>query len=313
VPRIQPLVERLTLFQRTPSWITPRRDREVATWRRWLYRLLPFTQRFVRSRIYWRNELLATGFVHQSRVLKLGMRLAQRHLRAQVPDAELRAKLTPNYTLGCKRVLVSDDFYPALCQPNVEVVTEAIREVRPHSIVAGDGKEYEVDAIICGTGFHVTDTQFPWRIYGREGRSLGEEWQTQISAYRGTTVAGFPNLFLMIGPNTGLGHNSMVFMIEAQITYLLDCLQTMERKQVRAVEVRAQSQKAFNQEIQQRLKKTVWLSGCASWYLDANGRNTTLWPGFTFDFWKQMRHFDAQNYHLYPASTEGTDKPSQSS
>jgi hypothetical protein len=144
----------------------------------------------------------------------------------------------------------------------------------------------------------MTDTQFPRCVYGCDGRSLAEHWQECISAYRGTTVSGFPNLFLLIGPNTGLGHNSMVFMIEAQVTYILDCLRTMERKHLQAVEVRAESQQAFNQALQARMRHTVWTSGCASWYLDAKGRNTTLWPEFTFNFWRQMRHFDAQHYHL---------------
>lgn len=298
VPMIQPRVERLLLFQRTPPWIMPRGDHEVPPWQRRLYRLLPFTQRFIRARVYWRNEVSVLGFVYQPAVLKAGARVAQRHLRTQVADPELRAKLTPHYTLGCKRVLVSDDFYPALSQLNVEVITDAIREVRARSIVTHDGTEHEIDTLICGTGFHVTDAHFPQLIYGRDGRSLDEHWQTRMGAYRGTTVAGFPNLFLLIGPNTGLGHNSMVFMIESQITYILDCLRTMERQQARTSEVRAEAQEAFNQALQQKMRNTVWTSGCASWYLDAHGRNTTIWPDFTFAFWRLMRRFDAQNYHL---------------
>ncbi|HLZ60334.1 MAG TPA: NAD(P)/FAD-dependent oxidoreductase [Ktedonosporobacter sp.] len=302
VPQIQPQVERLTLFQRTPAWLIPRGDREVAVWKRRLFRLLPFTQRFVRAKVYWEHEFTAIGFAYRPELLKTAAELAQRHLTVQVPDLALRAKLTPHYTMGCKRVLVSDDFYPALMQPNVEVVTEEIQEVRAHSIVTTDGRAHEIDAIICGTGFHVTDTQFPQSIAGRDGCSLTERWQQGISAYRGTTVSGFPNLFLMIGPNTGLGHNSMIFMIEAQITYILDCLRIMERKRWQSIEVRAESQELFNQDVQQRMQHTVWTSGCTSWYLDASGRNTTLWPGFTFNFWRQMRHFDVEHYIPVSAS-----------
>ncbi|HZR44203.1 MAG TPA: NAD(P)/FAD-dependent oxidoreductase [Ktedonobacteraceae bacterium] len=310
VPQIQPQVEQLKLFQRTPAWIVPRRDHEVPGWQRRLFRLLPFTQRFVRAKLYWRHELTVLGFAYRSRVLNVATRLALRHLHRQVPDPVLRTKLTPHYTMGCKRVLVSDDFYPALCQPNVEVITDSLREVRARSIVTADGTEHAIDAIICGTGFHVTDTQFPRQVYGSDGRSLAEHWREGISAYRGTTVSGFPNLFLLIGPNTGLGHNSMVFMIESQVTYILDCLRTMKRNHLQTFDVRAESQEAFNQALQERMQKTVWASGCASWYMDARGRNTTLWPEFTFNFWQQMRHFDAEHYHLFlrkkPADTGET-------
>lgn len=298
VPQIQPQVAQLTLFQRTPSWVLPRGDHGIVAWQRTLFRLIPFTQSVVRTMLYWKHELAMVGFAYQPGLLKLASWRSQRHLRRQIPDPLLRAKLTPHYTLGCKRVLISDGFYPALTQPNVEVVTASIREVRARSLLTGDGREYEIDALICGTGFHVTNTRFPHQVYGRDGRSLAEKWQTGINAYRGTTVSGFPNLFLLLGPNTGLGHNSIVFMIESQITYILDCLHTMKRKEIQAIDVRAQSQEAFNQVVQQHMQNTVWTSGCASWYLDANGRNTTLWPDFTFSFRWQMRRFDAHHYHL---------------
>ncbi len=228
------------------------------------------------------------------------MQLAKRHLERQVADPELRAKLTPNYIMGCKRVLLSDDFYPAVGQPNVEVVTDRICEVREHSIVTGDGREHEVDAIICATGFHVTDAPLHQYIYGRGGQSLAQRWEKGLSAYLGTAVSGFPNFFLLIGPNTGLGHNSMVYMIESQLKYILDCLRTMDRKKLGAIEVQPETQQAFENEIQRRMQGTVWTSGCASWYLDAHGRNTTLWPGFTFEFRHRTRHFDAKHYTLVP-------------
>jgi len=254
----------------------------------------------VRTRIYWRQEIIVLGFVYRPSMIEGGMRLARRHLEQQVSDPVLRAKLTPQYTIGCKRVLLSDDFYPALAQSNVEVITERIREVRANSIVTEDGREHEIDTIICGTGFHVTDSQLPQYVYGRGGQSLADSWRSGPHAYLGATVSGFPNLFLLIGPNTGLGHNSMIYMIEAQITYILDCLRTIDRRNLRAVEVRPETQEAFKTEMQQRMQGTVWTSGCSSWYLDARGHNTTLWPGFTFEFRRRTRHFDPQHYDLIP-------------
>ncbi len=300
IPKIQPQVSHLSLFQRTPPWILPRQDHPIPSWHHTLFSILPITQRFVRSKIYWRNELTALGFVYRPAMVETGMQLARQHLLRQVPDPVLRAKLTPNYTMGCKRILLSDDFYPALTQPNAEVITEHIREVHTNSIVTSDDREHEVDAIICATGFHVTDTRLPHYIHGRATGSLAENWHPDPCAYLGTTISGFPNLFLLIGPNTGLGHNSMVFMIEAQISYILDCLHTMYQHNLQTIEVRSEVQEAFNTELQERMPGTVWSSGCASWYLDATGRNTTIWPGFTFEFWQRTRRFDAKHYALLP-------------
>ena len=300
VPLIQPQVGHLSLFLRTPPWIVPRLDHPIPPWQRVLYRTLPIAQRLVRTIIYWQRELLALGFVYRPKMMENPMKIARRHLEKQVSDPALREKLTPHYVMGCKRVLLSDDFYPALTQPNVEVVTDRIREVRAHSIVTEDGKEHEIDTLICATGFHVTDSRLPQFVYGRGGQSLGDKWLAGPNAYLGTTIANFPNLFLLIGPNTGLGHNSMVFMIESQINYILDCLSLMERRSLGAIEVQPTIQETFNTDVQQRMQGTVWTSGCASWYLDARGHNTTLWPGFTFEFWHKTRHFDPQHYDLIP-------------
>lgn len=298
VPQIQPKVDHLALFLRTPPWIIPRLDQPIPLWKRNMYRLLPFTQLLRRARIYARLEIAVLGMVYRPQALEEFMGIARRHLERQVPDPALRAKLTPNYLMGCKRILLSDDFYPSLTQPNVEVISERIREVRARSVVTADGVEREVDTIICGTGFHVTDSQIPRCIHGQCGQSLAERWRDGYSAYLGTTVSGFPNMFLLIGPNTGLGHNSMVYMIESQINYIVDCLGTMQRRNIQAIEVRPAVQEAFNEHLQARLKTTVWQSGCKSWYLDAHGRNTTIWPGFTFEFRHRTRHFDPKNYEL---------------
>lgn len=300
VPQIQPRVEHLSLFLRTPPWIVPRLDHPIPDWQRTLYRLLPVAQRFVRSKMYLERELLAVGFVSRPAMMERGMRIARRHLEKQVSSPELRAKLTPTYTMGCKRILLSDDFYPAVAQSNVEVITDRIREVRAHSIVITDRKEREIDAIICATGFHVTDASLQQCIYGRGGQSLASRWHSGTSAYLGTTVSGFPNLFLLIGPNTGLGHNSMVYMIESQISYILDCLRTMNKRKLGTTEVRPEIQEVFDNEMQRRMQRTVWTTGCASWYLDAHGHNTTLWPGFTFEFRRRTRRFDPEHYKMFP-------------
>jgi cation diffusion facilitator CzcD-associated flavoprotein CzcO len=310
IPKIQPQVKHLSLFQRTPPWILPRNDHRIPSWQRAMFRLLPVTQRFVRSRIYLRLELIALGFIYRKNMLEGTMRLSLHYMEKQVNDPILRTKLTPHYTLGCKRVLLSDDFYPALTQPNVEVITDKIREVKAKSIVTEDGLEHPIDAIIFGTGFHVTDSQLPHYMYGRDGRSLAEHWQSASSAYLGTTVAGFPNLFLLIGPNTGLGHNSMVFMIESQLNYILDCLRIMGRRNLVAVDIRPEIQEAFNTQMQKRMHDTVWTTGCKSWYLDANGHNTTLWPGFSFEYGLRTRHFDPRNYTVIPHNMAARNKKS---
>ncbi len=301
VPRIQPRVGRLTLFQRTPPWVVPRLDRPISGRRRALYRALPLAQRLVRAAIYWQRERGALALVYRPRMMAEAERVALAHLAAQVPDPALRAKLTPDYRMGCKRILLSDDFYPALTRDNVEVVTERIREVRPAGIVTEDGAERAIDTIIFATGFHVTDAPYAGRVRGRHGRSLADAWRDGPRAYLGAAVAGFPNLFLLLGPNTGLGHSSMVFMVESQVAYIRDCLRLMDRRGLASVEVRPEVEERHNEALQRRLRRTVWASGCASWYLDARGRNTTLWPGFTWEYRLRTRRFDPASYSLTPA------------
>ncbi len=302
VPRIQPQVARLTLFQRTPPWVLPRLDHPISERWRALFHSLPLAQRFARSAIYLQRELLVPGFTQRTRLLQRAEALALRHLERQVADPTLRAKLTPGYRLGCKRILLSDDFYPALTQENVEVVTERIGEVCPTGVMTEDGVERPVDAIIFATGFHVTDMPAAAFIHGRGGQTLADAWRDGPRAYLGATVAGFPNLFLMIGPNTGLGHSSMIFMIESQLAYILDCLRLMDKRHVQAVEVRGEAQTSFNEEMQRRMSHTVWTSGCSSWYLDATRHNSTLWPGFTWEYRRRTRRFDAAHYSLTASS-----------
>jgi cation diffusion facilitator CzcD-associated flavoprotein CzcO len=301
VPRIAPDVARLHLFQRTPAWVMPRADRAITGVEKSLFRAFPPAQRAVRAGIYWAREgIMATGFLHPT-VMRAGEAVARRHLYRSVADPQLRDKLTPRYTMGCKRVLLSNDYYPALVRDNVAVVTDGIAEVRPDGIVTEDGILHEVDTIIFGTGFHVTDAPVAQLIRGRDGRTLGETWQGSMRAYQGTSVAGFPNLFMLLGPNTGLGHNSVVFMIECQLTYLLGALRHLDRTGTHAIEPTPQAQETFVTDVDRRMRGTVWTSGgCRSWYLDATGRNSTLWPGYTWSYWLRMRRFDPGAYQPVP-------------
>jgi len=299
IPQIQPLVDRLVLFQRSAPWVLPRRDRAIGPVERAVYRHVPGAQRLVRAAIYWGREGYVLGFARRPGLLRLAQRVSLAHLRRQVPDEELRAVLTPRYTMGCKRILLSDDYYPALSRPNVEVVGAGVAEVREHAVVGSDGSVHDVDAVIFGTGFHVTDFPAAAHIHRGDGTSLAQVWREGMEAYKGTTVAGFPNLFFLVGPNTGLGHSSMVFMIESQVAYVLDALRTMERRRLRTVDVDAGAQARFNAGLVDQLAGSVWnTGGCHSWYLDARGRNTTLWPGFSFEFRRQTRRFDVEHYRV---------------
>ena len=293
VPEIQPTVEKLHVFQRTAPWVIPHRNRPLKGWERTIYRLFPPAQLAMRAAIYWARELFVLLFRHPP-VNRLLEQLPLAHMRSQIKDPELRRKLTPDYRMGCKRILPTDEWYPALAKPNVEVVTEGITEVRPHSVVAADGTEREVDTIIFGTGFHVTDVPIADRVRGRDGRTLAETWNGSMQAYKGTTVAGYPNLFFLVGPNTGLGHTSIVFMIESQVAYVLGALRAMRSQGADTLEVRPDVQAAYNEEIDRMTEDTVWVTGgCTSYYIDRNGHNSALWPTYTWPFRRLLREFDA--------------------
>jgi cation diffusion facilitator CzcD-associated flavoprotein CzcO len=298
VPEIQPTVEKLHVFQRTAPWVIPHRNRPMKGWERAIYRLFPPAQLAMRAGIYWARESFVLQFRHRA-VGRLLERIPMMHMRKQIKDPELRRKLTPDYSIGCKRILPTDEWYPALAQPNVEVITGGLTEVRSRSVVAEDGTEREVDTIIYGTGFYVTDVPIANRISGRDGRTLAQVWGGSMQAYKGTTVAGYPNLFFLVGPNTGLGHTSIVFMIESQINYVLGALRTLSRNGASTVEVRAEAQAAYNTELDRMTEGTVWVSGgCQSYYLDRNGHNSALWPTYTWPFRQRTREFDEGAYAL---------------
>jgi cation diffusion facilitator CzcD-associated flavoprotein CzcO len=300
VPSIREQVGRLFVFQRTPPWVIPHLDHPVGPRLQRLYERAPALQRMVRATIWSLRELLVPGMARDPRLLKGHELLARANMRRAIRDAELRRRLTPDYAIGCKRIVLSSDWYPAITSPDVELVTSGIREVREGSIVDGDGGEHELDTIVFATGFVPSDPPIARRLRGGEGRTLSETWRGSPQAYLGTTVTGFPNLFLFYGPNTNLGHNSIVYMLESQMTYVLSALDAMDELGAGCVEVRPQVQDAFNEEMQERLRDSVWNSGCSSWYLDRSGRNSIQWPGFTFEYRRRTRSFEAADYRLSP-------------
>lgn len=303
VPEIQPEVARLTVFQRTPPWVLPRRDRAVTRLERAAFRRVPALQRAVRAAIYWSRELYALGFVgspgRRRVAMSLPTRLARRHLARQVPDPALRAALTPDYQIGCKRILLSDDYYPALTRPNVELVTEGITEILPLAVVTADGRTRTVDTIILGTGFDVLGGETPERVWGRDGVTLADAWRQGVGAHKATMVAGFPNLFLIVGPNAGLGHTSIVFVIESQVAYILACVRELQRRSLSAVEPTQAAQREWQEKIEARSRDTVWTSGgCASYYLDRDGRNIGVWPGFSWQLRQELRRFHLEEHRV---------------
>jgi cation diffusion facilitator CzcD-associated flavoprotein CzcO len=305
VPQVQKKAARVDLYQRTPPWIMPKPDRQISKAERFLFKRFPAAQQAFRNAIYWQLESRVLGFVINPRLMKLVERVARSHIRKQIKDPALREKVTPNYTIGCKRVLISDDYYPALAQNNVDVITSGIQEVKANSVITSDGVEREVDTIIFGTGFHATDPLPSKMIYGRDGVDIMDAWKDGPEAYKGTTVTGFPNLFMIVGPNVGLGHNSMVYMIESQIAYVLGAMKLMQEQGLKSVDVKPDAQAEFNRDIQSQLGSAVWSSGgCKSWYLHPKtGKNVTLWPGFTWQFRRKLKAFDAQAYQLAPQAT----------
>ena len=296
VPEVAKSAAHLDLYQRTAPWIMPKPDREIRPAEKWMFSKFPRSLNALRQSVYWSLEARVLGFVGNPRILKLGELQARRHIRRQIRDKALRAKVTPDFHFGCKRVLISNDYYPALDQDHVNVLTDGIREVRGNVIVDNLGRERTVDCIIYGTGFRAQEPIPRGMVFGRGGQDLLAAWEGGALAYKGTTIAGFPNFFTLMGPNTGLGHSSMVYMIESQIQYILDALKKMKKNRWQSVEVKEEAYRSYNEGIQEKLGDSVWQTGCKSWYVNENGKNTTLWPGFTWQFRKQTRRFDAESY-----------------
>lgn len=310
VPGIQPVVGHMTVFQRTAPWVLPHRNRKITGLEKLLYRRFPILQRINRTQIYLSRELVAAGMIRNKGVTDGAKKLGLKNIHDHVADPELRAKVTPEFEPFCKRILLSDDYYPALAAPNVGLNTDGIAEIRANSIVTATGEEIAVDTIVLGTGFHVTDSPMLERFHGVGGRSITEAFaELRIGAYNGTVVPGFPNLFTIPGPNTGIGHTSLVVMIEAQVGWVLQALRTMDEQGLAAVDVRTDVHEQWCDLMDAKTEPTVWNSGCSSWYLDRDGRNSTLWPGLTIEFRRRLRRFDVSKFEVTARPRVGVGAP----
>ena len=304
VPEVQEVAGHLDVYQRTAPWVMPRHDRRYGRLEKAALRHVPGLQQLYRRAIYWGRETYVPPFVRAPKLLAPVEKVARGNIEKAISDPELRAKVTPDFRIGCKRILISNRYYPALAADNADVVTDRIASIDGRTITTVDGTEREVDVLIVATGFHTTELPITEKLTGRSGRTLSDVWsETGMSAYKGTSVADFPNLFFIVGPNTGLGHSSMVFMIESQVAFIVDALTGMRRNDYGTLEVRPEAQEAWSGDIQRRMKRTVWhTGGCASWYLDAHGNNTTLWPRTTFAFRDQLSRFDVGAYTVTAAT-----------
>ncbi len=304
VPTIAGRVEHLDVYQRTAPWVLPRFDREYTGIEKFAFKHIPGFQRLARTGIYAARETQVVGLAKNPKLMKFFEFLAKKQITTGIKDKTLREKVTPNFRIGCKRMLISNLYYPALDRANVDLITDGIREIRANSIITNDGTEREIDALVIATGFHVTDSPAYKAIYGKGGKTLAETFdEGGQQGYKGTTVSNFPNMFSLVGPNTGLGHTSMVFMIESQLNYVVDALKTIAAHDIGTIEVRKDVQDDYNADLQDRMSKSVWMNGgCSSWYLDRHGNNTTLWPDFTFRFRSITRKFDLAAYRSVAAS-----------
>ncbi len=298
VPRLAEKAAHLTLFQRTPAWILPKADRAYTDKEKFLMAQFPFMQALRRKLLYWQYEWKAVALL-RPQLISYGHKMAMEYLKEEIKDPELRSKVTPHYAMGCKRILLSNDFYASLCQSNVSLETEAIEKFTARGIQTKDGREHAFDTIVCATGFQVAEAAAHFPIKGRQGLELTEVWKEGAQAYLGTTIAGFPNLFMLLGPNVGLGHNSIIFMIESQVRYILGALKKVSEAPAKTIEVKASVQLAYNEALQSRFQKTVWTrANCRSWYQTPSGKNTTIWPGFSFEFRVRTMRFDAASFDI---------------
>ena len=306
-PEIAPKVKKLSVFQRSAAWVIPRDERGYWGIQQRLFKRFPALRKLHRARLYWSNESRVAPASSPKAAQLLGA-LCKQFIRLQVKDKALVKALTPDYTFGCKRVLISNKWYPMFNRDNVELVTAGIREVKAHSVVTEDGVEHEADCIILGTGFVVDPRiymkDFP--LTGLPGHDLHKDWAKSAEAHYGVTVSGYPNLFMLVGPNTGLGHNSIVFMIECQVKYILQCMALLREEGADYLDVKPKAQEAFNANVQRRLQGTTWTSGCTSWYQQDDGKNFALWPGSTWRYWLETRNVRSTDYEFVCANAEAT-------
>jgi len=300
VPEVAKTAQHVSVFQRTPPWVIPRNDGPTSKRRQSLFSKAPILQKTMRGLLYWRLEAQVAGFLGNKFMQKKGQEVAEKHIEASIADPALRKAVTPTYAFGCKRVLLSDDYYPALQRPNVELVTAGISKIKKHSIVDQAGTERPFDAIIFCTGFVASQMALDMKIYGRHNRELMAEWQENgPEAYYGLSVPSYPNLFFLLGPNTGLGHHSVVHMIESQHNYVMDYLRLLDKENLPYLDLKPDIYAKHNADIQQKLTKTVWQTGgCKSWYQMESGKNTTLWPGTTIGYRRKTYRVDRAVYEL---------------
>jgi cation diffusion facilitator CzcD-associated flavoprotein CzcO len=302
VPAIAPLAGRLHIFQRSAPYVIAKPDRAYTRLEKYLYRSFPSLLVASRTRQYAYHELRVLPFT-KGIGLRLFRRVWEQYMRSQIADERLRELVTPDYPIGCKRVLISNDWYATLTRPNIELIGAGLTGVEGDTVLAADGTRRQVDAIIFGTGFATNDFLAPMSVFGRDGRELHEVWRERggAEAYMGIAVAGFPNLMILYGPNTNLGHNSIIYMLESQTDYVLEAIRFAQSHGARWLDVHAEAQDAYNREVQERLESTVWQAGCDSWYVTDSGKNTNNWPSFTFEYRRRTRYFDPAHYEVHGA------------
>ncbi|WP_170468843.1 flavin-containing monooxygenase [Ruegeria arenilitoris] len=303
VPEIAKTAAHVTVFQRSAPYVLPRPDGPIAPWLRRLYHRIPLLPRIRRKLIYMTFEFRHRVFRGEPRMVRFAMKMWRRSLENAIADPELRAQLTPDYQIGCKRILSSNDWYPALARDNVSLIPQGVASIEGDEVILADGTRTQADVLVWGTGFHVTDIIENLDITGSNDLTLRQAWSEGMQAHLGTAIAGFPNFFILLGPHTGLGHNSVVLMIEAQVRHIGRVLDQMQRDGVQAITPRPEKQAAFEQEMKDRHLNSVWqVGGCTSWYQDAQGRNTTLWPGTVSEYEKRMAQSGLEHYLPVPPS-----------
>jgi cation diffusion facilitator CzcD-associated flavoprotein CzcO len=297
VPAIAERVAQLDVYQRSAPYVVEKRDRAFRPWERSLFRRFPPARLYQRFKEWLLFEFFVSAFNQFKAVGRLGVRMFQQNLEQQVSDPELRRALSPDpdHVLGCKRVLISADYYSTFERANVELITKGVRELTADAVIADDGTERPTDVVILSTGFQTTRFLAPMEIHGEGGLDLNEVWRDGAEAYLGMTVAGFPNLFIMYGPNTNLGSGSIIYQLESQMNYIVDAVRLLRRSGGRLA-VRAAVQRAFDSEMQSRLSTSVWQTGCSNWYVDENGRDSQNWPGFTLEYRWRTRRLDVADY-----------------
>ncbi len=307
VPSIASRVAHMEVFQRTPAWVVPKRDGRYSQRAREMFARFPALLRLSRNFKYWMSELFGPMvFLDAPRLSAIGEKLSLAHLRAQVKDPELRRRLRPDFQFGCKRILISDDYWAAFERDNVDLVCDAISEIRPEGVLTSDGTLHELDAIVFATGFQLGLARAPFPIFGRGGIALDEIWSNGAVAYRGMTVSGFPNWFILMGPNTGPGHTSVLVYTEAQIAHALQAIRKLRDENLKFVDIRRQVQDRYNERLQGRMKYMVW-PHCQSWYLSPDGSNHSLYPGFAFEYVLGARNFQSSDYQV--AAFDSGERP----